>query len=211
MGFKRRFIAAACIAAGSMCAPSAAASLEPVTYEVCGGAAQLVAVAGALVPPKSRRSEAALRPLMSSDVHISGSGGNFLVEGAGARQVVSVPPGVGPKACSVTGDDTKKVQSGDGISGISLIALQAAVEYRSLHPWPLGAANTDDPNASANVQIRGRYAFVFLSNFTPHELGCAGVEYYRVDPATLDVRPFDGCIEGHRPRPDLPGLRQLPE
>lgn len=82
------------------------------------------------------------------------------------------------------------------------------MRYRIAH-LPLDGADLTQRSTYAIMATYGPYVLVML--WTPGPvgtLGCEGLEYYRRDPRTNQVLPFDGCVEGHRRT--LSGLKQLP-
>lgn len=95
-------------------------------------------------------------------------------------------------------------------------SFEAVMTYRKDHSWPSVGVN-DDPSRVDVMSARyGQYLLTMLVDSYSHkdsagraELGCVGVEYYRVDLRQGVVLPFDGCIEGHTRV--LPGLSQLPQ
>jgi hypothetical protein len=89
-----------------------------------------------------------------------------------------------------------------------IASFDQAVRYRVVHP-PSGSYHLTK-NTSASIRAYGPYIVVSLWTpvLPPGSLGCLGSEYYRINPLTKAVQPFDGCVEGHNRV--LPGLSQLP-
>lgn len=99
------------------------------------------------------------------------------------------------------------------LRGTTLAALAAVLSYRETHRWP--GAHPAHPlfaDTSVYVSERGTYQYVsFIDN--PARLkqfdGCGGEEYYRVDPASFDARPYNGCLVGGADL-NLPKIDKLP-
>lgn len=97
-----------------------------------------------------------------------------------------------------------------------ITAFRAVISYRNTHPWPLQGVGVDPQRVNVMLAEYGRFVLVTLGNNYPLRdasghaaLGCAGVEYYRYDPSSTSLLPFDGCVESHQRF--LPRLSSLPQ
>lgn len=89
------------------------------------------------------------------------------------------------------------------------------VAFRKTHSSAT-AVDANPNRVDVTLAKYGRFVLVMLADNYPLRdarglfiLGCDGVEYYRVDPASGEVLPFDGCVESHKRV--LPALSQLPQ
>ena len=187
-----------------------AAELGSLDYAVCASAPEVTAIAHAFL---TRHSADAYRVLASETVHLQRSGSTLHVSaGAGRKATISIANS-SDEVCSIRAAGADLLSAASAIPGANIAALDAVLAYRAGHPWPLAAAPVDEQSTSVHLQTRGRYLFVMLSSSLknkPPGLGCGQVEYYRVDPSTFEVRPFDGCVEAHERAAGLPRIGQLP-
>jgi len=186
------------------------APLDPVSYEACGGANQLAAVAQAVASEPT--SAAALRELSAKSVQIVPGAEGLDVKAGERHMTVKTTASVSHATCSVVRPGTSVLLPSGTLPGANVAALAAALAYRRSFAWPLGAAHLDQGGTSVYLQTRGRYLFVSIIDnpSQTHQLGCSGDEYYRVDSQSFAVLPFDGCVEGHAHSTALPGVMQLP-
>ena len=91
----------------------------------------------------------------------------------------------------------------------------AVLSFKKAYKSATGVDN-DPRRVDVHFAKYGRFILVILADNYAHRdnrgslvLGCEGVEYYRVDPASGEVLPFDGCVEPHKRV--LPALSQLPQ
>jgi hypothetical protein len=197
-------------------APSAASSgfdTSLVTNRICAGAPELSAASSAL--RQNGISTANLAGTSKSIIllHSNGKITVGLNDGTSLSYAGTVPaPTV--LAC-VAATSSERLSAHNNQIPIEYIAAFTAVEaFRQNHVWPLGAANLDDPSTGAIVEsYTPRYYIVIFADSSARQagnenLGCAGIEYYRVDAQTLVVSPYDGCVEGHQHL--LPAFSALP-
>lgn len=125
------------------------------------------------------------------------------------------PGNVSPDACKTSPHDERLGTSGV-VKPAYIASFKAVERYRATHSWPLGAVSTNPAQVDVVAAAYGPYVIISLANNFPLRdssgnlaLGCGGVEYYRVQTATSEVLPFDGCVESHRAV--LPRLSQLPQ
>lgn len=193
-----------------------ASSLKPslVSGRLCAGASVIAAAAEALKLDGVGKSEL-MRSGATAKVSTSAKGVMARVDSRSAMANGSVTL---PNSAACLTDPQNQTLAGhnDELPARFLGAFQLVEAYRSLHPWPLGSA--DVQSASTGVIMEDydhRYIIVMLSDNSPkydaqgqRVLGCSGEEYYRIDPASTTVLPFDGCVEGHQRV--LPSFSQLP-
>jgi len=195
-----------------MCDQAEAAQIGPLNYGLCGSATDMTAISRALLP---EHSLAAYKELAATPIRLQRSGQEVQVSTDTLPPMVVAPPSSSSDVCKINPAGTVMLASVSTIPGVDFAALDSVLEFRRLHPWTLGAAPIDRPSTSINLQTRGRCLFVLitgsLKGSPPLSLGCGASEYYRVDPTTFDVRPFDGCVEGHRHVEGLPGIGGLPD
>lgn len=132
-----------------------------------------------------------------------------------AQSVVMIPPMPGfggPQPCNVAAPAEKvvDVRSGGQIPGTSLAALAAVLDHRRGHAWPLGAAHPDQWESEIRLSVRGSYDYVAILDLPQNAAAtCRGQEYYRVDPQSFGVRPYDGCTTNHSAVPGLSSITTL--
>jgi hypothetical protein len=114
------------------------------------------------------------------------------------------------EACAISSNEQRLATV--GTVPVSYVASFAQViRYRAANPPAEGGADTADTGTSTTMAEYGPYVLVMFWTppaSPPVTLSCLGLAYYRVDPRTNVVLPFDGCVEGHNRV--LPGLSQLP-
>jgi hypothetical protein len=112
-------------------------------------------------------------------------------------------------ACATASQDERLAPTGR-IPLVYAVSFAQTERYRIEYP-PVGGADLSDRGTSTMMAAYGPYVLIMFWN-KPDEpmvlLSCKGLEYYRVDPRTHAVLPFDGCVEAHDRV--LPGLNQLP-
>jgi hypothetical protein len=209
---RARFISIFTVAAVVMAQGEALGSAADVglpTFRACASAPQMAQLVGELQTHGS--------PALGTS-----AAGTVVAERAGSGFAAKTPSGVlvsvdapsSPKSCAAAATQTVRLAEGGSVPAHDIAAVNAALTYRLSHPWPYGAAHLDDPRTSIMVYERNGRSFVVIYDYkTLHDKGaftCAGEEYYRVVPETLDVRPYDGCFEGAPPQRVLPRLRNLP-
>jgi hypothetical protein len=114
------------------------------------------------------------------------------------------------EACVISSNAQRLATTGSILVGY-VASFAQVVRYRAANPPAAGGADIVDAGTSTIMAGFGPYVLVMFWTPTaspPATLSCLGLEYYRVDPRTNAVLPFDGCVEGHNRV--LPGLNQLP-
>jgi hypothetical protein len=109
------------------------------------------------------------------------------------------------------------LSSASSVSGDILAVLGAAFQYRKQKPWPADyPAHINFDDTDVYVLQRGRYDYVSIADHHDRHFAkgvyvetCRYQEFYRVDPTTLEVLPYNGCIVG-QPVQGLPNALQLP-
>ena len=213
MSYRQVGLAAIAINAliGAACVPIAAAPIGVLDYGVCGSSLDLIRIANAAVP---ERSTSAYRALSSGTIRLDRRAQALRVLSVDGNQATIPTPLEAPRTCTTLPPNTQALSTLSNLRGANIAAFDAVTVYRATHPWPLIAAAIDDPGTSVDLQTRGRFLFVILTGPRPARptfVGCGAVEFYRVDPSTFEVRPFDGCIELHRHVDGLPGIGALPD
>jgi hypothetical protein len=103
------------------------------------------------------------------------------------------------------------------ISAAYILSFADALRFRESFKWPIQGANLSAPASITVLITYGKYVLVVLSDDAVRKdasgnilFDCGGGESYRVNPATGQVLPFNGCVEFGGVR-DLPGLSGLPD
>jgi hypothetical protein len=164
---------------------------EDATFSLCGRARALVAVTN------TARNE-----------HLTGLAAYKDL----AQSIVMIPamPGFGaPAPCNVEApaESVVDVRKGGEVPGTTLAAIADVLDYRHGHVWPLGPAHPDRWESEIRLAVRGAYEYVAIVDLPANAAsGCRGQEYYRVDPRSFGVAPYDGCATQHS---SVPGLRTI--
>jgi len=133
-------------------------------------------------------------------------------------QSVSIPWTKPAKMICVTQPPGAVVLStASSVSGDTLAVLGAVFQYRKQKPWPADyPAHINFDDTDVYVLQRGRYDYVSITDEHDRHFAkgvyvetCRYQEFYRVDPATLEVLPYNGCLVG-QPVQGLPNALQLP-
>jgi hypothetical protein len=104
------------------------------------------------------------------------------------------------------------------VPGETVAVIAAALQYRRTTSWPTNfPAHAEATDSSAFVSKRGDYDYVEISDSpsahrgVPRE-GCRYSEFYRVNPRTFEVLPYNGCIVGGAAlKGILPAANELPD
>lgn len=194
----------------------AAAPVPPVSSAFCGSSANASNISRALLD--NDRTVHGLRRLAMTTVTISRSTPTLEVRRADstASTATSSVPNVAPSAalCPSYLPGTVLLVDAPSVSGATFAALAAALSYRETATWP-GAhpAHPDQPGTSLYVESRGPYQYVKFyddPNLVRGWDSCAGQEFYRVDPRTYAVLPYNGCLVGGNAL-GLPQINELPQ
>jgi hypothetical protein len=176
---------------GRLCAPAAEMSVLSGAL-AAGGYLDKPGAADAFVAVRRDRDDLRLEsPALGIDVTASFA--------AGAQS----------EACKIFPKDQTLAWAG-AIPMTYVASFAQVLRYRTAHP-PIDGANLTKIETLASMAAYGPYVLISLWTLPPGPmvtLSCSGGEYYRVDPGTNGVLPFDGCVEGHKRV--LPGLSQLP-
>jgi hypothetical protein len=189
------------------CSPAVEAQQFEHTGRLCASAAAMVTLAGALAPGGylDKSSDAAVKLGVHRD------GNNLRIQnralGIDLSPALAFEPT--PQACAIAPNAEKLDDT--GLIPLAYVASFAQVErYRVAHP-PADGADLTNGGTSTMMAAYGPYVLIMPWNkpdVPMVSLSCKGGEYYRVDPRTNAVLPFDGCVEGHNRV--LPSLSQLP-
>lgn len=189
-------------------------STARVSNRVCVAGAAIRAATGAIV--SDRASLHAWAASNSSVTIVPVSAGYAITLPNGKSLIVPSSP-VSPPACKFARGQEQIAARGGQIPARYVEAYALVNDYRVVHPWPLGPADMHAASSDAKIEVYDpAYILVLIADGVRrvngrgnYLLGCAGVEYYRVNLSTQQVLPFDGCIEMHR-RGALPSFSQLP-
>jgi hypothetical protein len=190
----------------------AAPEIPAVSSTFCGSSATTSSIVQAIVPPL--RSIKVLAALASTEVQLKISGDAFAVR-RGDASGVKIVPAVVPTApiCLSYPPDAVLLETATHVSGAVFAAVSAASDYRAKLAWPGShPAHPMFPGTTVYVETRGRYqnvTFVDDPQLIRSWDSCFGQEYYRVDPATFSVLPYNGCLIGGS-EIQLPRLNELP-
>jgi hypothetical protein len=113
------------------------------------------------------------------------------------------------RACTAIRGGTVLLNETNQIPGDILAAFEAVIVHRKDVSWPRQPVDASDPTTSVSLWRYPMYVLVGLERaYVPSSGGC-DEETYRVDVPSLIVRPFESCIEAHKPS-GLPQLDELP-
>lgn len=189
-----------------------AASVPDVSSSFCGSAANASTIAHALI--SDARDIAALQNLARTTVAIERSASTMSVRRTdnvdGALSVNAVAPGT--NVCLSYAPGTVLLSNSSSVSGITISAIAAALALRATRPWPGKPAHPEQNGSTVYVESRGRYLYVKFYDdpgSAPVIDSCGGEEFYRVDPRTYEVLPYNGCLVGGNSL-HLPHIDELP-
>ncbi|HTD33290.1 MAG TPA: hypothetical protein VK665_06500, partial [Candidatus Elarobacter sp.] len=120
----------------------------------------------------------------------------------------------GKNVCLSYAPGTVLLSSASSVAGATFSAIAAALAFRATSVWPgQKAAHPDQAGSTVYVEARG--AYVYVKFYDDPSLaggldGCAGEEFYRVDPRTYHVLPYNGCLVGGNSL-HLPRIDELPQ
>jgi hypothetical protein len=103
------------------------------------------------------------------------------------------------------------------ISAAYILSFAEVLRFRESYKWPIQGANLSAPASITVLITYGKYVLVVLNDDATRKdasgdilFDCGGGESYRVNPATGQVLPYNGCVEFGGVRA-LPRLSQLPD
>lgn len=183
-------------------APAPTPTPTEVTVLFCGGALNTARIVQSVAGTTATADT--LKTVRNSEIALVHRNHDVLVSrGAVAASVPWTEPS--DRICLTQPDGSTILSSATSLSGQLVAMLGAVFHYRNEHPWPTAyPAHIDADDTDVYVTQRGRYDHVFIEDNPKRHFdakagnreSCSYQEFYRVDPRTLQVLPFNGCLVG---------------
>jgi hypothetical protein len=190
--------------------PANVANAGQAVPSLCGSAVDFAAISNALVTANSNET---YESLAHTTLQLTQASQGIRVSSSSHADVLIPKLSVAASVCRNRATDAV-LTNATTVPGLDIASFAAVTTFRKTNPWPLTPAPIEQASTAVQFRTIGRYLFVIVSAApsaqSTFSLSCGAVEYYRVDPQTFDVRPFDGCVEAHKHAPGLPGLGGLP-
>ncbi|HTA38718.1 MAG TPA: hypothetical protein VK760_06560, partial [Candidatus Acidoferrales bacterium] len=161
---------------------------------LCAPAVEMSALAGALAAGGYLEKPGAAVATLT----VREDGGRLRIQNVALGIDLSAPFQPENEACA-TSAKAERLEAAGAIPMAYLRSFVQVVRYRVAHP-PTNGADLMDAGTSTMMAAYGPYVLIVPWNkpdVPMVSLSCKGGEYYRVDPRTGAVLPFDGCVEGH--------------